>query len=92
MSRALRSSLEFLKKKRVLESNSRMQKVAKGQGIPGTRATPTQAGNNDKKIGSRLDNGETFTKDRKQYKRYKFQVNRGADEQEFEGASRQEFS
>ena len=79
MSRALRSSLETLKKW-VLESDSRVQKVAKGQGIPGTRAAPTQAGNNDKKIGSRLDNGETFTKDGKQYKRYKFQVNKGADD------------
>ena len=57
-----------------------MQKIAKGQGIPGTRAAPTQAGNNDKKIGSRLDNGEAFTKGGKQYKRYKFQVNKGADE------------
>jgi hypothetical protein len=79
MSRALRSSLETLKKW-VLESDSRVQKIAKGQGIPGTRAAPTQAGNNDKKIGSRLDNGETFTKDGKQYKRYKFQVNKGADD------------
>lgn len=57
-----------------------MQEIANGQGIPGTRAAPAQAGNNDKKIGSRLDNGETFTKGGKQYKRYKFQVNKGADD------------
>jgi hypothetical protein len=57
-----------------------VQKIARGHGIPGTRAAPAQTGNNDKKIGSRLDNGETFTKDGKQYKRYKFQVNKGADD------------
>jgi hypothetical protein len=80
MSRALKSSLET-RKKWVLQSDSRVQKIAKGQGIPGTRAAPTQAGSNDKKIGSRLDNGETFPKDGKQYKRYKFQVNnKGADD------------
>jgi len=80
MSRALKSSLQSLKAW-VFQSNSRVQKIANGQGTAGTRAAPAQAGNNDKQIGSRLDNGETFTKGGKQYKRYKFQVNKGADDQ-----------
>ncbi|KAF2259615.1 hypothetical protein CC78DRAFT_620902 [Lojkania enalia] len=79
MSRALKSSLESLKTW-VFQSNSRVQKIANGQGTAGTRAAPAQSGNNDKKIGSRLDNGEAFTKNGKQYKRYKFQVNKGADD------------
>ncbi|KAH7397043.1 hypothetical protein DE146DRAFT_756721 [Phaeosphaeria sp. MPI-PUGE-AT-0046c] len=79
MSRALKSSLQDLKNW-VFQSNSRVQKIASGQGTAGTRAAPAQAGNNDKKIGSRLDNGEIFNKDGRQYKRYKFQVNKGADD------------
>ena len=79
MSRALKSSLQDLKNW-VLQSNSRVQTIAAGQGTAGTRAAPTQSGNNDKKIGSRLDNGEVFNKDGKSYKRYKFQVNKGADD------------
>lgn len=78
MSRAFKESLENLRKW-VLTSESRIQRIASGQGVAGTRATPAQAGSNDTKIGSRLDNGETFTKDGKEYKRYKFQVNKGAD-------------
>jgi hypothetical protein len=54
-------------------------KLARGEGTPGTRAAPAQAGNNDKKIGVRLDNADTIVKDGKKFKRYKFQVNKGAD-------------
>lgn len=46
-----------------------MKKIAEGKGTPGTRAAPTQAGTNDKKIGSRLDNGEKILKGGKEYKR-----------------------
>ena len=56
-----------------------MKKIAEGEGIPGTRAAPTQLNTNDKKIGSRLDSGEKFIKGGKEYKRYKFQINKGAD-------------
>ncbi len=79
MSRALKSSLQSLKDW-VLQSNYRIQKIANGQGTAGTRAAPAQAGNNDKIIGSRLDNGETFKKDGQEFKRYKFHVNKGADD------------
>lgn len=57
-----------------------MPKIANGQGTAGTRAAPAQSDNNDKKIGSRLDSGEQLIKDGKEYKRYKFQVNKGADD------------
>lgn len=56
-----------------------MAKLARGEGTPGTRAAPAQAGNNDKKIGTRLDNAETIDRDGKKFRRYKFQVNKGAD-------------
>ncbi|KAF9730358.1 hypothetical protein PMIN06_009056 [Paraphaeosphaeria minitans] len=79
MSRSLKNSLQSLKKW-VFQSDSRVTKIANGQGTPGTGVAPAQSGNNDKKIGSRLDNGETVLKDGKEYKRYKFQVNKGAED------------
>ncbi|RAQ44156.1 hypothetical protein AFGD_012536 [Aspergillus flavus] len=78
MSRARRESLEALKNW-VLGRASHVAKIASGQGIPGTRAAPAQAGPNDSKIGSRLDNGEKLVKDGKEYKRYKWQVNKNAN-------------
>jgi len=78
MSRAVKDSLKSLKAW-VFQSPSRVKKIAEGKGAPGTRAAPAQAGTNDKKIGSRLDNGETVVKSGKEYKRYKFQINKGAD-------------
>ena len=56
-----------------------MKKIAEGSGTPGTRAAPAQSGTNDVKIGSRLDNGEKIVKDGKEYKRFKFQINKGAE-------------
>jgi hypothetical protein len=61
MSRALKESLKSLKTW-VLASPSRVAKLARGEGTPGTRAAPAQAGNNDKKIGVRLDNADTIVK------------------------------
>ena len=78
MSRAVKDSLRSLKAW-VLQSPSRVKKIAEGKGTPGTRAAPTQLSTNDKKIGSRLDNGEKIIKSGKEYKRYKFQINNGAD-------------
>lgn len=78
MSRARRESFQALKKW-VFDRNSQVKKIAAGQGIAGTRAAPSQSGSNDSKIGSRLDNGETFTKDGKEYKRYKWQINKNAE-------------
>nr|OQO30196.1 hypothetical protein B0A51_11592 [Rachicladosporium sp. CCFEE 5018] len=78
MSQALKESLKGLKTW-VLASPSRVAKLVRGEGTPGTRAAPTQAGNNDQKIGVRLDNADTIVKDGKRFKRYKFQVNKGAD-------------
>ncbi|KJX96291.1 hypothetical protein TI39_contig679g00001 [Zymoseptoria brevis] len=78
MSRALKESLKGLKTW-VFASPSRVMKLARGEGAPGTRAAPAQVGNNDKKIGVRLDNADTIVKDGKTFKRYKFQVNKGAE-------------
>ncbi|KAL2785323.1 hypothetical protein BJX66DRAFT_343215 [Aspergillus keveii] len=77
MSRARRESLEALKNW-VLGRSSQVTKLASGQGIAGTRAAPSQSGSNDMTIGSRLDNGEKVTKDGKEYKRYKWQINKNA--------------
>jgi hypothetical protein len=80
MSRALKTGLEQVRAW-VLKSDSRVQSIVSGQGTAGTRA-----GNNDKKIGVRLDNSDTFTGiDGKQYKRYKFQANRDADDKTLKG-------
>jgi hypothetical protein len=78
MSRAKLESLEKLKNW-VLGRASQVTKISQAQGVPGTRAAPSQAGSNDSRIGSRLDNAETITKDGKEYKRYKWQVNKNAD-------------
>ena len=78
MSRARQESLETLKNW-VLGRSSQVTKIASGQGIAGTRAAPTQSGPNDLKIGSRLDNGEKIVKDGKEHKRYKWQVNKNAE-------------
>lgn len=56
-----------------------MERVVSGTGTPGTRAAPTQAGNNDANIGLRLDYGERFKKDGKTYRRVNLQVNKGAE-------------
>ncbi|MCJ1403428.1 hypothetical protein MMC11_006651 [Xylographa trunciseda] len=63
----------------ILQSPSRVKKIAECKGTPGTRAAPTQLSTNDKRIGSRLDNGEKIIKNGKEYKRYKFQINKSAD-------------
>lgn len=78
MSGAVRDSLKSLKAW-VTQTPSRVKKIAEGKGLPGVRAAPTQAGANDKKIGLRLDNGENVVKSGKEYKRYKLQINKGAD-------------
>ncbi|KAL3425183.1 hypothetical protein PVAG01_04464 [Phlyctema vagabunda] len=79
MSRAVRESLQRLRQA-VFSSKSRIESIASGHGTPGTRAAPPQSGNNDKKIGSRLDNGETYTDNGKRKKRYNFQINKGAED------------
>lgn len=78
MSGARRQSLEALKGW-VLGRSSQVIKLASGQGIAGTRAAPSQSGSNDSTIGSRLDNGEKIVKDGKEYKRYKWQINKNAE-------------
>ncbi|EGE08028.1 hypothetical protein TMEN_6475 [Trichophyton mentagrophytes] len=77
MARAMVESLQSLEKW-VTSASSRMIKLAKGNGTPGTRAAPTQSGNNDASIGSRLDVGDAFTRDGKEYRRYHWQLNRNA--------------
>lgn len=78
MPSALKNAIKALKD-HVLESSGRIKSIAKGLGTPGHRAAPVQTANNDSKIGLRLDNGETFTKNGKEYKRYKLQVNKNAE-------------
>lgn len=63
----------------VFQSRSQMEKILSGTGTPGTRAAPTQAGNNDANIGLRLDYGEIFNRDGKMYQRVNLQVNKGAE-------------
>ncbi|XPS68902.1 hypothetical protein M3J09_001182 [Ascochyta lentis] len=62
MSRALKSSLQSLKNW-VLQSSSRVQKIASGQGTARTRVAPAQSSNNNQTISSRLDDGEIFKRD-----------------------------
>ena len=71
MSRAIKESLQKLRQV-VFSSKSRIETA-------GTRAAPSRSGNNDEKIGSRLDNGENFTENGKRKKRYNFQINKGAE-------------
>jgi hypothetical protein len=78
MSRAILAAIQAVRGW-VFQNKSRLQTLAIGQGTPGTRAAPAQAGNNDAKFGIRIDNGETITKNGKQYKRYKVQANKGAE-------------
>lgn len=80
MSRARLESLENLKNW-VLGRASQISKLARGEGAAGTRAAPSQSGSNDTKIGSRLDHGEKLTKDGKEYRRYKWQINKNAENQ-----------
>jgi hypothetical protein len=78
MSSARKASLKSLKEW-IGKSKSRALTIAKGQGTPGQRAAPSQTTSNDAKIGSRLDNAELFQKDGKTYKRFKWQLNRNAE-------------
>jgi len=78
MSRPIRESIKRLRGW-VMGSESRMKKIVRGEGAPGTRAAPTQSGNNDKKIGLRLDHGDIVVKDGKKFRRYKLQINKGAE-------------
>lgn len=74
---AIRSSARSLRDY-ILQTKSRVIGFAKGQGTPGHRFAPKQAGNSDTNIGSRLDNGDMITRDGNQYRRYKFQLNKNA--------------
>ena len=74
----MKDGLKSLKSS-VFKNPSRTTRIAEGKGTPGTRAAPSQADTIDAKIGLRLDNGETIYKDGKEYKRYKLQANKGAE-------------
>ena len=63
----------------ILQTKSRTLAFVQAQGAAGHRFAPKQLGNNDARIGCRLDNGENLAKAGKQYKRYKFQLNKNAD-------------
>ncbi len=77
MSRAILEHLNILLAW-FFQSRTRTERVVSGTGIPGTRAAPTQAGNNDANIGLRLDYGEIYKKDGNSYMRVNLQANEGA--------------
>ncbi|PGH29553.1 hypothetical protein GX50_07695 [[Emmonsia] crescens] len=77
-SRAANQSLDSLKGW-FFGSKQRIAKLLRGNGTPGERAGPTRTGNNDSKIGSRLDVGETVKIDEKEYRRYNWQFNIDAE-------------
>jgi len=56
------------------------RKMVGGNGTLGARLLPTQSGNNDAKIGGRVDNGERITQDSQPYKLYKYQLNKNAED------------
>ncbi|KAG6309864.1 hypothetical protein E4U44_006300 [Claviceps purpurea] len=60
------------------ECDGRMERLLRGNGVFGTRAAPTQSGDNDKRIGTRLDNGQEIEKDGIKYRRYYLQANKDA--------------
>ena len=78
MSRAMKDGLRKLQQY-VTSSKSRLRKIVNGQGDAGTRAVPAQTGKNDADIGLRLDYGDKFTRNGKEYRRCKLQVNKQAD-------------
>ncbi|KAG6018614.1 hypothetical protein E4U40_008034 [Claviceps sp. LM458 group G5] len=55
-----------------------MERLLRGNGVFGTRAAPTQSGDNDKRIGTRLDHGHVIEKDGIKYRRYYLQANKDA--------------
>jgi hypothetical protein len=57
-----------------------MSKLARGNGDLGTRAAPARSGNNDKKIGGRLDFGPKIIKNGQEYRKIFFQLNKDADD------------
>jgi len=60
-------------------AKSRKALITKSEGQAGHRAGPTRAGNNDAKIGARLDYGEKFKKGNQDFLRLNFQINKGAE-------------
>lgn len=78
MARAIRSSITELHRL-VMASRSRAATLIKGTGIPGTRAFPARTKANDAKFGVRIDNGEIVVRNGQEYKQYKFQANKEAE-------------
>ncbi|MCJ1310691.1 hypothetical protein MMC25_004357 [Agyrium rufum] len=89
MSRVIRTAPGLLEGW-VCVSRSRMEKVANGQGASGTRLCPARSSQNDRKIGIRIDNGETFTKDGILFRRVKLQINEDADDPTLEKLANQD--
>ncbi|KAI4178805.1 MAG: hypothetical protein LQ346_007342 [Caloplaca aetnensis] len=79
MARALLKSLAELRAY-VRQRVSQQEKISGGQGESGWRRVPAQGGNHDKQIGSRVDIGPIVVKDGEEFRRYKWQLNRSADD------------
>ncbi|SMR54654.1 unnamed protein product [Zymoseptoria tritici ST99CH_1A5] len=77
MARAAKEALQQLHTY-VTTTKSRLAKLISGQGEPGQRAAPAQTGKHDAQIGVRLDYGDKFERDGKEYRRFKLQPNKQA--------------
>lgn len=62
----------------VEKAESRFANFSKGLGEEGSRLAPTKAGDNDERIGGRIDHGRKFMKDGIWYRRYDLQANKNA--------------
>lgn len=77
---ALLKSLQALQSY-VLNRPSQVLKLARGTGLPGTRAAPSPSGTNDTKIGLRIDFGEVVVLDDQQTVQIiNLQVNKNAED------------
>ena len=72
----MKESLDYIK---ASLSKSAIKTLLSGDGVPGTRAAPTQPGNNDSKAGERLDHGKNYTKSNQTVHRLKYQLNKNAE-------------
>jgi hypothetical protein len=77
-------------KKVIMSRQSTIDKFAKTEGTPGTRAGPTKPAKDDAKYGVLYDYGELLQENNgKTYQNINLQVNKGADDPTLAKAERQ---
>lgn len=79
MASARKKALTLLKNW-VMDSSSRMKKLASGTGDSGARAAPARTKKNDQNLGSRIDYGPMWKDDKTEYRRYNWQLNSDAND------------